>query len=96
MLSSQAYKQINASNEFKRIKIFTTELQKVNLKKLIHNSYKMCFWLNTFNFLVLFAIIYKKEIFKNSYNWNMFLQKTYFNIGGYELSLYEIEYCILR
>jgi len=49
-----------------------------------------------YNFLTLFAIIYKKEVLKNSYNWNKFLQKTHFNIGGFELSLYEIEYCILK
>ncbi len=56
---------------------------------------KTCFWLNIYNFLVIFTIIHKKEIASNYYEWYRFLKNSYFDIGGYEISLYEIENCLL-
>jgi hypothetical protein len=45
---------------------------------------------------MIFSIIYKKEIPSKNYEWYRFLKNCYFDIGGYEISLYEIENCILR
>ena len=56
---------------------------------------KTCFWLNIFNFLVIFTIVFKKEIPSNYYEWYRFLKNSYYIIGGFEISLYEIENCIL-
>jgi hypothetical protein len=56
---------------------------------------KLCFWLNIYNFLTIFTIIIKKEILSNYYEWYRFLKNSHFIIGGFELSLYEIENCIL-
>ena len=58
-------------------------------------STKLCFWLNIYNFLTIFTIIIKKEILSNYYEWYRFLKNSHFIIGGFELSLYEIENCIL-
>lgn len=57
---------------------------------------KTCFWLNIYNFLVIFTVIYKKEVISNYYEWYRFIKNSYYNIGGYDVSLYEIDTCILR
>ncbi len=57
---------------------------------------KLCFWLNIYNFLTVFTVIYKKEVLSNYYEWYRFLKNSCFDIGGYEVSLYEIENCILK
>lgn len=31
----------------------------------------------------------------NQFEWDRFLKNSFFNVGGYELSLYEINNCIL-
>jgi len=56
---------------------------------------KLCFWLNIYNFLTVFTVIYKKEVLSNYYEWYRFLKNSCFDIGGFEVSLYEIENCIL-
>jgi hypothetical protein len=95
MISYKLLGEISNSNEFKYIKECVAELQKINLLKLKTDKLKICFWLNIFNFLTIFTIIYKKEVMNNYYEWYRFLKNSYFNIGGYDVSLYEIENCIL-
>jgi hypothetical protein len=95
MISYKLLGEISNSNEFKYIKECVAELQKINLLKLKTDRLKICFWLNIFNFLTIFTIIYKKEVMNNYYEWYRFLKNSYFNIGGYDISLYEIENCIL-
>ena len=51
------------------IKDLVAELQKVNLTKLKDIKSKTCFWLNIYNFLTIFGIIYKKEVLLNYYEW---------------------------
>ena len=55
-----------------------------------------CFWLNLYNFLTIFSLIYKCEIPTNYYEWYRFLKNSYFTIGNLEISLFEIENFILR
>jgi hypothetical protein len=95
MISYKLLGEISNTNEFKYIKECVAELQKINLLKLKTDRLKICFWLNIFNFLTIFTIIYKKEVMNNYYEWYRFLKNSYFNIGGYDVSLYEIENCIL-
>jgi hypothetical protein len=95
MISYKLLGEISNSNEFKYIKECVAELQKINLLKLKTDRLKICFWLNILNFLTIFTIIYKKEVMNNYYEWYRFLKNSYFNIGGYDVSLYEIENCIL-
>ena len=91
---------MNLSNtiEFQQIKELVAELQVIDLKYLlnIRDEHKICFWLNIFNFLMIFAVIYRKEILLTYYEWHKFKKNAYFNIGGINLSLYEIETNILR
>ena len=91
---------MNLSNttDFQQIKELVAELQVIDLKYLLNISdkHKICFWLNIFNFLMVFAVIYRKEILLTYYEWHKFKKNAYFNIGGINLSLYEIETNILR
>ena len=91
---------INLQNspEFQPIKDLVAELQVIDLKYLlkISDEHKTTFWLNIFNFLMIFAVIYRKENLLTYYEWHKLKKNSYFNIGGLNFSLYEIETTILR
>ena len=85
------------SNEINEIKDLILTLRNISieaLSKKVINYY--CFWLNIYNFLIIFSYIYKCEGFSNSYEWNRFMKNSYFTIGNIEISLLEIETIILR
>ena len=86
------------SVEFQPIKDLVAELQVIDLKYLltISDEHKITFWLNIFNFLMVFAVIYRKENLLTYYEWHKLKKNSYFNIGGINFSLYEIETNILR
>ena len=54
------------------------------------NKMKVCFWLNLYNYLCVFTVIYKKEFLATLFEWNKFLKNSYFDIGGIIISLYSI------
>ena len=81
-------------NELKNLILSLKNISIENLSKIPKNYY--CFWLNIYNFLTIFSIIYKCEIISNSYEWYRFMKNSYFTIGNIEISLYEIESYILR
>jgi hypothetical protein len=89
---------LQSSVEFQPIKDLVAELQVIDLKYLlqISDKHKITFWLNTFNFLMIFAVIYRKENLLTYYEWHKLKKNSYFNIGGINFSLYEIETNILR
>ena len=86
------------SVEFQPIKDLVAELQVIDLKYLlkISDEHKTTFWLNVFNFLMVFAVIYRKENLLTYYEWHKLKKNSYFNIGNINFSLYEIETNILR
>ena len=85
------------TDTFNEIKSMILSLGKISLLKISQNANcYYCFWLNVFNFLTIFAIIYKSEIITNYYEFYRFLKNSYFVIGGCEISLYEIENIIIR
>ena len=89
----------NLSNtpEFQKIKDSVAELQVIDLNYLLNvkDNHKTSFWLNTLNFLVIFAVIYRKENLSTNYEWYKLKKNSYFNIGGFNFSLQEIETNIL-
>ena len=89
---------LQTSIEFQPIKDLVAELQVIDLKYLlqISDKHKTTFWLNIFNFLMIFAVIYRKENLLTYYEWHKLKKNSYFNIGGINFSLYEIETNILR
>jgi hypothetical protein len=95
MLTRKSLQEVASSEMFTNIKETICELQKVNITKILTSQGKICFWLNLFNFLTLFTVILKNEILNTQYEWTKFLKNSYFNIGGWEISLFEIQNCIL-
>ena len=85
------------SETFDELKDLILSLKNISIENLslVPKNY-YCFWLNMYNFLTIFSVIYKCEIISNSYEWYRFLKNSYFTIGNIEISLYEIESCILR
>jgi hypothetical protein len=98
LLNKKLYADLVNKEEFLSIKESIGELQMINLSILHGYSQNavLSFWLNAFNFLTIFTILFKKEILMNNYEWYRFLKSSTYNIGGLEFSLYEIEYCILK
>ena len=85
------------SKEIATIKYLILDLRNISLEDLSKSPiHYYCFWLNMYNFLTIFSIIYKCESFSNSHEWNRFIKNSYFTIGNVELSLLEIETFILR
>ena len=95
VLNTKIIQKVITSDNFNFIKENVAELQKVNITKFSSRKEKICFWLNLFNFLTIFTILYNSEILSTQYEWIKFLKNSTFNVGGYDLSLYEILNCIL-
>ena len=90
-------RDLSNEEEFIEIKNLILTLKGISIEKLINNpTFYYCFWLNLYNFLTIFAIIYKCEQMSNYYEWYRFLKNSYYSIGKCEISLYEIENVILR
>ena len=90
-------KDLAHSDTFDELKNYILSLKNISIESLalVQKNY-YCFWLNIYNFLTIFSVIYKCEIISNSYEWYRFLKNSYFTIGGMEISLYEIETNIIR
>ena len=95
MLTPKFLADLNNLPQFSEIKEAIAYLQKIKLNKLQNSKNKICFWLNLFNSLLIFAIIYKKEVLSNYYEWYRFLKNSYFDVGGIHITLFEIENFIL-
>jgi len=95
MITPKFLGDLNNSPQFSEIKESVAYLQKIKLNKIQSPKNKICFWLNLFNSLLIFSIIYKKEVLSNYYEWYRFLKNSYFNIGGINISLFEIENFVL-
>ena len=85
------------SSLFDELKNLILSLKYISLEELSksRNNY-YCFWLNLYNFLTVFSVIYKCEVVSNLYEWFRFLKNSYFTIGNVDISLLEIEAYILR
>ena len=97
VITSKFLSTLSNSEEFKNIKELVAELQVIDLKYLLNvkDNHKTSFWLNILNFLVIFAIIYRKENILTNYEWHKLKKNSYFNIGGFNFSLQEIEMNII-
>jgi hypothetical protein len=91
------FKDIASSEDFEEIKELIVSLKNISLENLSSNPTNYyCFWLNMYNFLTIFSVIFKCEIISNNYEWYRFLKNSYFDIGNLVISLYEMETYILR
>ena len=91
------FKDLAYSEEFDEIKNLIISLKNISIENLRKNKINYyCFWLNIYNFLTIFSVIFKCEAISNYYEWYRFLKNSYFDIGNIVISLYEIESYILR
>ena len=72
------------------------ELRLIDLQQLTGCGSKICFWLNCFNFLLLFTIFYKKWNLSGAKTWKNFLNNVKYNIGGNLFSFNDIQYIIFN
>ena len=94
---TSSLRDLSNTDEFIEVKNLILSLKGISLEKLTNKpNFYYCFWLNLYNFLTIFAIIYKCEQMSNYYEWYRFLKNSYYTIGNCEISLYEIENVILR
>ena len=97
VITSKFLSNLSNTEEFKKIKEVVAELQVIDLKYLLNvkDNHKTSFWLNILNFLVVFAVIYKKENILTNYEWHKLKKNSYFNLGGFNFSLQDIEMNII-
>ena len=70
------------------------ELRIIDLNELTNDNSKICFWLNCFNYLLLYTIFYKKWKISGEKSWKYFLQNVKYNIGGNAYSFNDMQYII--
>jgi len=88
---------LRKTNNFKIFDQSLCDLQEISLDKLLTPQEKLAFWINVFNMLILYTSVTRdippNETLKQrleSYS------KLCFNIGGFNFSLLDIEFGILR
>ena len=96
-------KTINEILEETNIKINTQtfkelvgELRHIDLALLTTYKTKICFWLNCFNFLLLFTIFYTKWNISDEKGWKSFFKNVKYNIGGNCYSFNDIQYILFH
>ena len=71
-----------------------SELKKIKLQTLNNSKQRIVFWVNCFNYLLLFTIFYNKWYLHNETEWRYFFTNVHFNIGGYEFSFNDMQYIL--
>ena len=68
----------------------------INPEKLLSCKERICFWVNCFNFLILFTIFYKKWNINCQEDWKYFFQKVKYIIGDKYYTFNDIQYLLFR
>jgi len=89
------YKGMGQSPLFDKFKQMATQLQRVDLDKLSDDE-KLAFFINIYNVLVIHATVERGGMPTNDFQRYKFFSGTSYLIGGYTLSLNDIENGILR
>ena len=92
----KVYELIEYKPTLEKIKKLVDNLQFMNLAKFTKAREKYCFWLNAFNFLVIYSIIYSGFQPQTFEQWDNMLFNCKYDIGRYKYSLYEIVVCFLK
>ena len=83
----------NSNNNYNYMRISSATVSK---KMKIKSKMLICFWLNLYNYLVIFTIFNKREYIAHQYDWLKILNNSNYDIGGLILSLSDIENFILK
>ena len=82
--------------ENKNIIKLVSQLKYVKLKNINSLKQGMSFWLNCFNYLILFTLFYKKWNINTQEEWKYFLKNVKYNIDGISFSFNDIQYLIFK
>jgi hypothetical protein len=89
------YAWLRASAEWKRVVEAAQDLRHVPLADLVGRSARLAFWINVYNALVLHAIV-ALGIRRSVYELPLFFMRVSYLVGGFRLSLDDIEHGVLR
>lgn len=92
--SAVDYSGISKSKLFDQFKLLAVELQRVDIAVMTENE-KVAFFINIYNALVIHAHV-ERGVPTTTYSRYKFFSTMSYNIGGYALTLNEIENGILR
>ena len=92
----QIIDEVNINIDSSGLIEFLAELKNIDLKQIKTEMDKYCFWLNCFNFLLLFAIFYLKAYNLGKELWENFLKNIQYNIGGNNYSLEDMIYVLFK
>ena len=92
----QILEEVHTNINSPTLKEFLAELKKMNLSELKTHIDKLCFWLNCFNFLVLFSIFYLKPNLVNQNFWENFFKSIQYNIGGNVFSFEDMLFILFK
>ena len=79
-----------------KLKELISDLKYINLNSI--NTKKRCFifWLNCFNFLIIYIIFIEKLNLNEEKSWKQFFNTLYLNIGGKIFSFNDIQYILFK
>ena len=72
------------------------QLKYIDVEKMYSLKERMCFWLNCYNYLILFTIFYKKMNLNSRNDWNSFFKTMKYDIGGNNYSFQDMQYTIYK
>ena len=82
--------------ENKYIIDLVSQLKYLDIKEFVSFKQRMSFWLNCFNYLILFTIFYKKWNINTEEEWKYFLRNVKYNINGESYSFSDMQYLIFN
>ena len=86
----------NIQQNIQPIRELLSQLKIIRLSSFKNQKEKLCFWLNAFNFLSLFAIFNLKLNLTKKGIWKNFFHNIKFNIGGYNFAFDDMLYIIFQ
>ena len=92
----QILNEVNSRINNQSLRELLGELCNLRLSLLTQEKEKLCFWLNCFNFLSLFAIFYLKLNLTQKEIWQNFFKNTKYDIGGLHFSFEDMLYIIFH
>ena len=80
----------------KKILELICQLKYIYPEKLVRCKERVCFWVNCFNFLIIFTIIYKKWNINDKEGWKFFLQNVKYLIGNKYFTFNDMLYLLYK
>ena len=92
-LLEDAHKQLLQN---KKIFNLVGQLKYIDPNKIKLFKERMCFWLNCFNYLILFALFYKKWNLSTEKEWKYFFKNAKYKIGDNYYSFQDMQYILYK